>query len=74
MILILRPFNIGDYIEFGGTGGVVTSLGLFGTELDTVDNKYIFAPNSQIWGTEIINFTRHKQRRQDLTIGYMEQN
>jgi len=69
MILILRPFNIGDYIEFGGTGGVVTSLGLFGTELDTVDNKYIFAPNSQIWGTEIINFTRHKQRRQDLTIG-----
>ena len=69
MILILRPFNIGDYIEFGSSGGTVTSLGLFGTELDTVDNKYIFAPNSQIWGTEITNFTRHKQRRQDLTIG-----
>ncbi len=69
MILILRPFNIGDYIEFGSTGGTVTSLGLFGTELNTPDNKYIFAPNSQVWGTEITNFTRNEQRRQDLTIG-----
>ncbi|MEM7617772.1 MAG: mechanosensitive ion channel domain-containing protein [Pseudomonadota bacterium] len=69
MLLILRPFNLGDYIEFGSTGGTVTSLGLFGTELNTVDNKYVFAPNSQIWGTEITNYTRNKQRRQDLTIG-----
>ena len=69
MLLILHPFKVGDYIEFGSTGGVVSSLGLFGTELNTVDNKYIFAPNSSIWGTEIINFSRNKQRRQDLIIG-----
>lgn len=69
MLLILRPFKIGDYIEFGGTGGTVTALGLFGTELNTVDNRYIFAPNSAVWGNEIINFSRNKQRRQDLSIG-----
>ena len=66
MILILRPFNVGDYIQFGGTEGTVTALGLFGTELD---NKYVFAPNSNVWGNEIINYTYHNQRRQDLTIG-----
>ncbi len=69
MLLILGPFKIGDYIEFGSTGGTVTSLGLFGTELNTPDNKYIYAPNSQIWGTEITNFSRNKQRRQDISIG-----
>lgn len=69
MLLVLRPFGVGDYIEFGGTGGTVQSLGLFGTELNTVDNKYVFAPNSSIWGTEITNFTRNKHRRQDIVLG-----
>lgn len=69
MLLILRPFGVGDYIEFGSMGGAVKSLGLFGTELATVDNKYVFAPNSSIWGTEIINYSRNKQRRQDITVG-----
>lgn len=69
MMLVLRPFKVGDYIEFGSVGGTVSALGLFGTELNTVDNKYIFAPNSKVWGTEIINYSRNKQRRQDLTIG-----
>lgn len=69
MLLILRPFGVGDYIEFGGTGGTVQSLGLFGAELNTVDNRYVFAPNSSIWGTEITNFTRNKHRRQDITLG-----
>jgi len=69
MMLILRPFKVGDYIEFGSKGGTVQSLGLFGTELATVDNKYVFAPNSSIWGTEITNYSRNKQRRQDITVG-----
>lgn len=69
MMLILRPFSVGDYIEFGSTGGTVTSLGLFGAELNTPDNKYIFAPNSRIWGNEITNFSRNKQRRQDISVG-----
>ncbi len=69
MLLILRPFKVGDYVEFGSTGGVVQSIGLFGTELNTVDNKYIFAPNSNVWGSEIVNFNRNKQRRQDIPVG-----
>lgn len=69
MMLILRPFGVGDYIEFGSTGGTVISLGLFGAELNTPDNKYVFAPNSRIWGNEITNFTRNKQRRQDIAVG-----
>ncbi|MCI5059812.1 MAG: mechanosensitive ion channel [Alphaproteobacteria bacterium] len=69
MLLILRPFKVGDYIEFGSVGGTVSTLGLFGTELNTVDNKYVFAPNSSIWGTEITNYSRNKQRRQDIIVG-----
>lgn len=69
MLLILRPFKVGDYITFGNSGGTVKSLGLFGTELSTVDNIYIFAPNSQIWGQEISNFSRNLHRRQDIVVG-----
>lgn len=69
MLLILRPFKVGDYVEFGSTGGTVQSIGLFGTELNTVDNKYVFAPNSNVWGAEIVNYSRNKQRRQDIPVG-----
>ena len=69
MLLILRPFNVGDYITFGGTGGTVQSLGLFGCELSMADNVYVFAPNSQIWGNEITNYSRNDTRRQDIAAG-----
>lgn len=69
MLLILRPFGVGDYIEFGSTGGTVKNIGLFGAELNTPDNKYIFAPNSKIWGNEITNYSRNLQRRQDIAVG-----
>ena len=68
MMLVLRPFKVGDFITFGATSGTVKSLGLFGTELATSDNVYIFAPNSQIWGSDIINYSRNKHRRQDIII------
>ena len=68
MLLILRPFNVGDYIDFG-TGGTVKSLGLFGTELAMADNVYVFTPNSQIWGNTIRNFSRNTTRRQDILVG-----
>lgn len=68
MLLILRPFNVGDYITWGNQGGTVKSLGLFGTELAMADNVYLFAPNSKIWGNEICNFSRNMLRRQDITI------
>jgi small conductance mechanosensitive channel len=68
MLLILRPFNVGDYIEFGNEGGTVKSLGLFGTELAKADNVYVFAPNSKIWGNEIRNYSRNMLRRQDILV------
>ena len=69
MLLILRPFNVGDYITWNGQGGTVKSLGLFGTELAMPDNVYVFAPNSKIWGTEIANYSRNSLRRQDIIVG-----
>lgn len=69
MILILRPFNVGDFIQYGGHSGTVKSLSLFGTELATADNIYIFAPNSSIWNSDIYNYSRNKQRRQDIAVG-----
>ena len=69
MLLILRPFNVGDFIETGNISGTVKSLSLFGTELATADNVHIFAPNSQIWNVEIFNYSRNRQRRIDLVNG-----
>lgn len=66
MILILRPFNVGDYIMSENIGGTVVSLGLFGTELSTPDNVYIFVPNSKIWNANIHNFSKNPLRRQDI--------
>lgn len=66
MLLILRPFNVGDYIEIGTIKGTVRELGLFGTELSTLDNVFIFAPNSKIWNAEIYNLNRNTHRRTDL--------
>ncbi len=69
MLLMLRPFNVGDFIEAGSVSGTVKDLGLFTTEFATSDNIYISAPNSQIWSSEIKNYSRNKQRRKDLIIG-----
>ena len=69
MLLILRPFKVGDYIQFGSIGGTVKTLGLFGCELSSADNVYIFAPNGSIWNAEILNYTRNQHRRLDIAVG-----
>lgn len=69
MLLILRPFNVGDFVTCGSIKGTVKSLGLFVTELSTTENVYIFVPNSKLWNTEIENFSRNKTRRQDIIFG-----
>jgi small conductance mechanosensitive channel len=71
MLLILRPFKVGDYIVATGDniGGTVKDLGLFGTELATPDNVYIFVPNSAIWNNDIWNYNRNALRRQDIQAG-----
>ncbi|MCB1652313.1 MAG: mechanosensitive ion channel [Alphaproteobacteria bacterium] len=69
MLLILRPFNVGEFIDAGSISGTVKTLGLFGTELATADNVYIFVPNKQIWDSAIKNYNRNKQRRLDINAG-----
>jgi len=69
MLLVLRPFKVGDFISAGGLSGTVVEIGLFTSELKTGDGIYIMAPNSQIWNTTITNFARNPTRRIDILVG-----
>ncbi len=69
MLLLFRPFKVGDYVEVGGVAGTVKSVTLFLTELATPDNVQILAPNSQIWGSAVKNYSFHTTRRLDLPVG-----
>ena len=69
MLLILRPFEAGDWVETNGISGTVKEIGLFTTHIDTFDNIYISVPNSTIWSSTIINHAKHQKRRLDLSIG-----
>lgn len=62
MLLWLRPFRIGDYIEVGGQSGAVEEIGLFNCRLRTFDGLFLFMPNSAIWNTPLKNDTRNGGR------------
>lgn len=66
MLLALRPFRVGEYIDAEGIAGTVDLLGLFTTELRTADGVYVSVPNSQLWNRTIINYNRNPTRRLDL--------
>lgn len=69
MLLILRPFQIGDFVEFSSTMGTVTEIGLFTTTLSSPDRIYISVPNASIFGATIINYSREPMRRINFTVG-----
>jgi small conductance mechanosensitive channel len=69
MLLILRPFHTGDFIQFDSTMGTVREINLFTTVLESADGLYLFTPNSIIWGSNITNFTRNHKRRMDIVVG-----
>ncbi|KAF7775496.1 small conductance mechanosensitive channel [Pseudoalteromonas citrea] len=69
LIIMLRPFKSGDFIEAGGKSGSVEKIEIFSTELRTPDNKVIIMPNSAIMSGAIVNYSREKTRRIDLVIG-----
>lgn len=69
MLLLLRPFRVGDAVSIGGTMGVVDAIGLFTTEMHSFDNIGISMPNSKVWGTEIQNLNRFDTRRVDMEFG-----
>ncbi len=69
MLLFLRPYKIGDYIECGTISGTIMEIGLFSTVLKTFDGIFIAAPNSAIFGNPIKNYSRNPSRRADITVG-----
>lgn len=69
LIIIFRPFKLGDYIEGGGTAGVVKEISILTTVLATPDNKKIIVPNSAVMGGNITNYSAHETRRLDLVFG-----
>lgn len=65
MLLLLRPYRVGDVVELGGRTGTVQSLDLFITELSTADNVKVVLPNGKVFGDTIVNFSFHDTRRVD---------
>ena len=69
MILMFRPFDIGDVVEAGGVSGTVNSMNIVSTTIRTFDNKMMVVPNSKIWSDVITNVTGVTKRRVDLEFG-----
>jgi small conductance mechanosensitive channel len=69
LIMIFRPFKIGDYIEAQGEQGVVKEIQIFTTKLNTVDNKEVILPNGALSNGNIINYSSEEKRRVDITFG-----
>ena len=69
LIILFRPFKIGDFIDAGGQAGVVEEIGVLVTILRSPDNKKIIQPNTSIMSGAIINFTANDTRRVDMTVG-----
>jgi small conductance mechanosensitive channel len=69
MLVIFRPFKIGDFVEVAGLSGKIEEIKIFSTVLVTGDNKQITIPNGQITSESIVNYSAKKTRRIDLTIG-----
>ena len=69
MLILFRPYKLGQVVDIGGTKGKVKELNLFITELVTADNVQIIMPNGKAWGSIITNFSHHDTRRVDLVFG-----
>lgn len=69
MLLIFRPFKVGDFVSAGGEMGTVNEIELFFTKLDTPQNIRVILPNSTVFGSVIKNFTFNSYRRVDVAVG-----
>ena len=69
LMIIFRPFQVGDYIEGAGVAGAVEKVQIFTTQLKTPDNKTIIIPNAKIMGDNITNYSAKDTRRVDMVIG-----
>lgn len=66
MIMILRPFHIGDFVEIAGNSGTIKDVGIFYTVINTGDNKVITIPNGTVMANAITNYSKNDTRRVDL--------
>jgi small conductance mechanosensitive channel len=69
LMIIFKPFKIGDYVEIAGTAGTVEKIHIFTSTLTTPDNKTVIIPNAKITGDNIINWTHKGSRRVDMVFG-----
>ncbi len=69
MLILFRPYKLGQFVDIAGTSGTVKDLNLFVTELVTPDNVQIIIPNGQAWGAVITNYSAHDTRRVDFVFG-----
>jgi len=69
MLIMFRPFKVGDFVEVAGQAGVVEKTTLFTTEMRTGDNKSLIIPNGKIYGDVIVNYSAKDTRRVDMTFG-----
>jgi len=69
LIILFRPFKVGDFVEAGGVAGTIDEIGILATQMHTPDNKGMTVPNSQIMGGQIVNFNAFDTRRCDMSFG-----
>ena len=69
MILVQKPFKVGEGITTGSVTGTVQQIGLFTTELKQFDGLFVMVPNSELWNQAIVNYSRHATRRLELVVG-----
>ncbi len=69
MLLFLRPFRVGDYIDAEGLSGTIEEIGLFTTHMRTSNGIYLEVPNAKIWNRAILNYSRVEARRLSVVVG-----
>jgi len=69
LIILFRPFKVGDFVEAGGTAGVVNEISIFSTIFKTPDNKTVIVANNTITGGNIVNYSSEQTRRVDISVG-----
>lgn len=69
LLILFRPFKLGDFVEAGGASGVVKEISIFSTILTTGDNKVVTIANASVMGGNITNYSTMSERRVDFTVG-----
>lgn len=69
MLILFRPFKVGDFVEAGGVAGIVEEVQVFATRFRTADNKSVIVPNAAVTGGSITNYSAKETRRVDLVFG-----